>query len=151
MSLLKIIRTNHIELPDKSEVRNYNVIYSYPFEESEVKKAIEKFAVKHRPNKGTINVLFYSTRWAAEQDGYIDLTLPDYICYADEHPICYINGFFMDYPLKDDLYKKCKDYIERNLTVKDLLDELYREKIKDNQELMRQYQIYKNEQDANKA
>lgn len=151
MSLLKIIRTNHIELPDKSEVRNYNVIYSYPFEESEVKKVIERFAFKHRPNKGTINVLFYTTRWAAEVLDYNDLILTDYIRYADEHPICYLNGFFMDYPLKDDLYDKCKDYIERNLTVNDLLDELYLDKIKDNPGLIRQYQIYKNEQDANKA
>jgi hypothetical protein len=150
MSLLKIVRTNHGKIEKDAECRNYHCIANLLWDESELLKAIEIFSKKHKPNIGVINIMFYTSKWAAEVENYNDLLLPDYIRFCDEHTLCYLQGVFIENPLIDDLYLKCKSWTERDMTVQDVLDEMQMDSVKDDPEKLKAFIQYKNERDANK-
>lgn len=107
---MKLIRTDHhADSKGKEIVRNYFVLTDPVVSRSK----IERFAEEHTskdPNVPT-NVFAFTTLWAAEVKDYHDLLADDYLRYADQHPVCYLNGYLLENPMIDDIYKFIVDNI----------------------------------------
>lgn len=136
--MITIVKTAHHKNRDgKYAVMNYHCITEDTISNA-LYEETERFAVEKslKYDGVPVNICLYKTREAANVENYQTLTGEQYLEYAEDHILCYVDDMFLDYPMKDELY----EHIEVNIatvkdkTVRKILDELYAQRLEEEKE-----------------